>query len=85
MHALAPNSCTAIEKIAQLAGVKDTIAQPIIESFTQLANDLWTQRTAGQNQSTIHTLLNQELTRMKVLGPIQNPLLEMTGKSFTQA
>ena len=81
MRALAPNSRTAVDKMAQLVGVKDTIAQPIIEYFTQLSNELWTNRTPGQTQTTIRDLLNQELTRMKASGPVQNPLLEMSGKS----
>jgi hypothetical protein len=84
MRALTPNSRTALEKMIREAGVKDLIAQPIIECLTQLGNELWSQRRLrALSAEDVQNSLKEELSRMKSLGPIHNPLLEMPGKCYS--
>ena len=61
------------------SGVKDTIAQPILECLTQIGNEL--QATQNTNQVTVQAVLAEELKQLKVQGPIRNPLLDMNGLS----
>jgi len=78
MRALAPNSHTALEKMVCEARVKDSVAQPIIECLVTLGNEVW-KRQGTMSSEGIQEVLNAELRRLKALGPIQNPLLEMNG------
>jgi hypothetical protein len=62
IHAIAPNAHTALNRLVCDVGVKDTIAQLIIECLVQLGNDLWDWRVAEQlNKDSIQHLLNDEL------------------------
>ena len=78
MRLLAPNSRTALEKMVREAGVKDSVAQPIIQCLVTLGNEVWNH---PDNMSLwgIQEVLSEELRCLKALGPIQNPLLEMNG------
>lgn len=80
MRALAPNSHTALEKMVRKAGVKDSVAQPIIECLVTLGNEVWKRPDiAPATSAETQEILNGELRRLKGMGPIQNPLLEMKG------
>ena len=82
MRAIDPNaSRSALDKLVRDAGIKDTLAQPIIESLLQLGHELCNQETEVGRLSAkrIQELLNEELRRISLQGPIQNPLLDMEG------
>jgi hypothetical protein len=81
IRAIAPNAHTALDRLVRDAGVKDTIAQLIIECLVQLGNDLWDWQVAEQlNKDSIQQLLNDELRNIKAKRLIQYPTLDMKGE-----
>jgi hypothetical protein len=76
-----PNSKTTLDGLVKEAGVKDAFAQPLLDALVQLSNTLWNSDD-GITYSTLQDLLTAELRRMKSLGPIHNPLLDMKGMQF---
>lgn len=77
MRALQPNSQTALERMVRESGVKDVIAQPILEILKRLSNELYSSSTASHVD--IQKALSNKLREMKAQGSIQNPFLEMKG------
>ena len=75
-----PNSRSAVDSLIRDAGIKDTISQPLIDSLVDLSSTLWNKDDQDLTYETLQELLAQELRQLKLLGPIQNPLLDMNGK-----
>lgn len=80
MRAMRPNSRSAVDSLIRDAGIKDTISQPLIDSLVDLSSTLWNKDDQDLTYETLQELLAQELRQLKLLGPIQNPLLDMNGK-----
>ncbi|GJJ06810.1 hypothetical protein Clacol_001006 [Clathrus columnatus] len=75
-RAMQPRSQTMVESFVKEHGIKDTIAQPLIEHFTRSANELFLTKP---NKEKIQSILKQKYDELKKEGNFQNPLLEMPG------
>ncbi|GJJ10219.1 hypothetical protein Clacol_004445 [Clathrus columnatus] len=75
-RAMQPRSQTMVESFVKEHGIKDTIAQPLIEHFTRSANELF---LTEPNKEKIWSILKQKYDELKKEGNFQNPLLEMLG------
>lgn len=77
LRALQPNSRTAIGDLVKDSGVKDTLAQPLIESLMELSYSMYAANSHSSGE--IQEMLNNELKNIKSQGRIQNAFLEMKG------
>lgn len=74
-----PQSQTALENMVRETGVKDAIAQPLIESLTKLSNELMSDQNLSWEQ--IQENLKKKYNDLSVGGNIRNPFLDMPGTS----
>lgn len=84
MTALQPNVSTALADAVRQSGVKDSLAQPIIERLLKIGQDLRkaTPDRAAHTPDEVQSILTDELRKAQGLGPgIMNPLLAMDGSS----
>lgn len=77
--AVQPRMIQKIKTHARASGVKDPVAQPVIEKLLTL-NSLMQKRTPHQTPAQIEGILRQELDRARSEGCL-NPLLDMQGLS----
>lgn len=84
MRALDKEAATPIERLVRESGVKDTLAQPIINNLIKLGNEL-RKRTAGKSAHStdeVRVILATELEKVHSKGGVINPLLDMDGTLF---
>lgn len=76
-----PFVSTSLAETARKTGVKDTIAQPIIENLVKLGQELrkGTPEQAARSPDEIMTILADELTKAHHQGGVLNPLIDMDG------
>ncbi|TFY81247.1 hypothetical protein EWM64_g2768 [Hericium alpestre] len=81
MTALQPNVVTALEESAKQFGIKDPVAQPIIDSLVRLGQQLRksTPDRAAYTPDEVQSILTEELKKAFAKGPVMNPLLDMNG------
>jgi hypothetical protein len=80
---LAPNVVTKLVEAVRDSGVKDPIAQPIIDRLVKLGQSL---RKASPDRvahmpDEVQAILTEELKKAYSKGLVMNPLLDMDGKS----
>lgn len=78
MCAMQPSSKTTLENLVRDAGVRDTLSQPLLDSLVHLSTTLWNDEQQMEYAS-LQRLLSEELQKLKSMGPIHNPLLDMKG------
>ncbi|KII83511.1 hypothetical protein PLICRDRAFT_58403 [Plicaturopsis crispa FD-325 SS-3] len=87
MTALQPNVSTALADAVRQSGVKDSLAQPIIERLVKIGQDLRkaTPDRAAHTPDEVQSILTDELRKAQGLGSgIMNPLLAMDGVDIHQ-
>ncbi|KAJ6568205.1 hypothetical protein B0H10DRAFT_1964985 [Mycena sp. CBHHK59/15] len=83
LTALEPNVTTTLTDTVRLSGIKDTLAQPIIDALVKMGQDLWKANPDGSSYSPdeVQTILTVELKKHQQKGEgITNPLFDMEGK-----
>ncbi|KAJ7069017.1 hypothetical protein B0H15DRAFT_807270 [Mycena belliarum] len=82
LTALEPNIATTLAEAVRLSGVKDALAQPIIDILVKMGQDLRKTNPEGSSYSPdeIQTILTEELKKHQQKGEgITNPLFDMDG------
>ncbi|KAJ6578993.1 hypothetical protein B0H10DRAFT_2443555 [Mycena sp. CBHHK59/15] len=82
LTALEPNIATTLTEAVRLSGVKDALAQPIIDILVKMGQDLRKANPDGTAHSPdeIQTILTEELKKHQRQGEgITNPLFDMDG------
>ncbi|KAJ6625266.1 hypothetical protein B0H10DRAFT_2161888 [Mycena sp. CBHHK59/15] len=82
LTALEPNIATTLTEAVRLSGVKDALAQPIIDMLVKMGQDLRKANPEGSSYSPdeIQTILTEELKKHQQQGEgITNPLFDMDG------
>ncbi|KAJ6469227.1 hypothetical protein DFH09DRAFT_1294525 [Mycena vulgaris] len=82
LTSLEPNISTTLTEAVRLSGIKDTLAQPIIDSLVKMGQDLRKANPNGSSYSPdeVQTILTEELKKHQQKGEgITNPLLDMDG------
>ncbi|KAF8062389.1 hypothetical protein FPV67DRAFT_1422187 [Lyophyllum atratum] len=82
LMALQPNVSTSLAEAVRLSGVKDALAQPIIDLLVKLGQDLRKTNPDGSQHSPeeVQAILTEELRKHQTKGNgIINPLLDMDG------
>ncbi|KAJ7262385.1 hypothetical protein C8J57DRAFT_1719333 [Mycena rebaudengoi] len=82
LTALEPNISTTLAEAVRLSGIKDTLAQPIIDSLVKMGQDLRKANPDGSSYSPdeVQTILTEELKKHQQRGEgITNPLFDMDG------
>jgi hypothetical protein len=79
---LAPNVVTKLVEGVRDSGIKDPIAQSIIDRLVKLGQAL---RKASPDRvahtpDEVQAILTEELKKARSKGPVMNPLLDMDGK-----
>jgi hypothetical protein len=78
--AIQPRTIQRVKEHARDSGIKDPVAQPVIERLLTLSKSLYKQAKDAPRRSTeeITAILRQELDRERRKG-CMNPLLDMEG------
>ncbi|KAF7980223.1 hypothetical protein HWV62_39337 [Athelia sp. TMB] len=84
--ALQPAAATTLTDSMRLTGVKDTLAQPVIDNLVKLGQNL---RKAAPNRAAhtpdeVLSILTAELKKAQGLGAVMNPLVDMDGVEIHQ-
>ncbi|KAJ7622706.1 hypothetical protein B0H17DRAFT_1151594 [Mycena rosella] len=82
LTALEPNIATTLTEAVRLSGVKDALAQPIIDTLVKMGQDLRKANPEGSphRPNEIQTILTAELKKHQRNGEgITNPLFDMDG------
>ncbi|KAJ7118420.1 hypothetical protein C8R43DRAFT_1099217 [Mycena crocata] len=82
LTALEPNIATTLTEAVRASGVKDALAQPIIDVLVKLGQDLRKANPDGTSRSPdeVQTILTEELKKHQQKGEgITNPLFDMDG------
>ncbi|KAF8214703.1 hypothetical protein K438DRAFT_2138088 [Mycena galopus ATCC 62051] len=82
LTSLEPNIATTLTEAVRLSGIKDTLAQPIIDSLVKMGQDLRKANPEGTSRSPdeVQTILTEELKKHQQQGEgITNPLFDMDG------
>ncbi|KAJ7476792.1 hypothetical protein FB451DRAFT_1461207 [Mycena latifolia] len=85
LTALEPNVATTLTEAVRLSGVKDALAQPIIDILVKMGQDLRKANPEGSALSPdeIQTILTEELKKHQQQGEgITNPLFDMDGNAI---
>jgi hypothetical protein len=83
LTALEPNIATTLTEAIRLSGIKDTLAQPIIDSLVKMGQDLRKANPDGSAHSPdeVQSILTEELKKHQQKGEgITNPLFDMDSK-----
>jgi hypothetical protein len=86
LTALEPNIATTLTEAVRSSGVKDALAQPIIDSLVKMGMDLRKANPEGSSHSPdeVQAILTEELKKHQLQGEgITNPLFDMDGKIFS--
>lgn len=86
LTALEPNVATTLTEVVRASGVKDTLAQPIIDLLVKMGQDLRKANPDGTSRSPdeVQTILTEELKKHQQKGEgITNPLFDMDGACNT--
>lgn len=81
-----PNISTSLAEAVRLSGVKDALAQPIIDDLIKMGQKLRKANPDGSSHTPdeVQEILTEELKRHQGLGAgITNPLMAMDGESNT--
>ncbi|KAJ6458275.1 hypothetical protein C8R45DRAFT_1221656 [Mycena sanguinolenta] len=84
LTALEPNIATTLTEAVRSSGIKDALAQPIIDSLVKMGQDLRKVNPEGSAYSPdeVQTILTEELKKHQLQGEgITNPLFDMDGKN----
>lgn len=78
---LQPSVVTTLADVARKSGVKDTMAQPVIDKLVKLGQDLRkaTPKQAACSPDEVTAILTDELTKELQRGSVLNPLINMDG------
>ncbi|KAJ7017720.1 hypothetical protein C8F04DRAFT_1332361 [Mycena alexandri] len=82
LTALEPNIATTLTEAVRSSGIKDALAQPIIDSLVKMGQDLRKVNPDGSSYSPdeVQTILTEELKKHQQQGDgITNPLFDMDG------
>ncbi|KAJ7798132.1 hypothetical protein B0H14DRAFT_3546008 [Mycena olivaceomarginata] len=82
LTALEPNIATTLTEAVRSSGVKDALAQPIIDSLVKMGMDLRKANPEGSSHSPdeVQAILTEELKKHQLQGEgITNPLFDMDG------
>ncbi|KAJ6614498.1 hypothetical protein B0H10DRAFT_1803312 [Mycena sp. CBHHK59/15] len=82
LTALEPNIATTLTEAVRSSGVKDALAQPIIDLLVKMGQDLRKANPNGSSYSPdeVQTILTEELKKHQQVGAgITNPLFDMDG------
>ncbi|KAJ6626754.1 hypothetical protein B0H10DRAFT_2161530 [Mycena sp. CBHHK59/15] len=82
LTALEPNVATTLTEAVRASGVKDSLAQPIIDLLVKMGQDLCKANPDGSSYSPaeVQTILTEELKKHQQKGEgITNPLFDMDG------
>lgn len=84
MTALQPAVATTLTDAVRQSGVKDSLAQPIIENLVKLGQNLWkaTPDCAAHTPDEVPSILADELKKAHSGGGVMNSLIDMDGKSL---
>lgn len=82
MTALQPAVTTTLTDAVRNSGVKDTLAQPIIENLVKLGQSLRkaTPDRAAHTPDEVLSILTEELKKSHSQGRVMNPLIDMDGE-----
>lgn len=82
MTALQPGITTTLTDHIRQTGVKDTLAQPIIDNLVKLGQNLRkaTPDRAAHSPDEVLSILTAELKKAQGLGGVMNPLVDMDGE-----
>ncbi|KAJ6501774.1 hypothetical protein DFH09DRAFT_1051553 [Mycena vulgaris] len=82
LTSLEPNVATTLTEAIRLSGIKDTLAQPIMDALVKMGQDLRKANPDGSSYSPdeVQTILTEELKKHQQKGEgITNPLFDMDG------
>lgn len=81
LTALQPSVVTTLSDAARKSGVKDAMAQPVIDKLVKLGQDLRkaTPEQAARSPDEVTAILTDELTKELQRGSVLNPLIDMDG------
>lgn len=81
MTALQPNVVTSLAEAVHKSGVKDAMAQPIIDNLVKLGQDLrkGSPEQTARSPDEVLTILVDELAKAHQQGGVLNPLINMDG------